>query len=251
MFTKLKAILAKMPVLKDDIELLNSDVQITAKKLSVKEAIGETKRKDFPLLHGKESLIQAEFRGAVGQAFTDMPGSFKGKIKEILELPMANNGERALFIATLNAVMRHYDMTDKTIHCKNESPELCAKEIAKTIVDRYREKIKIGIVGYQPAIIDHFAHKIPVENIKVTDLDKENINTIRYGIPIWDGSKMGEAIFETSDIILATGSTIVNDTLGELVDLSQRYEKPIYFYGTTVAGAASVLNLERLCFQAS
>jgi len=251
MFEKLKAALVEMSDLNGEIGLLESDVLITAKKLTAKEAIGETERKDFPLLHGKESLIQAEFKGSVGQAFTDMPGSFKGKIKDILELPLNNNGERALFIATLNAVMRYYDMTDKTIHCKNESPELCAAEMARNIVNRYGENVRVGIVGYQPAIIDHFTKLIPVKNIRVTDLDKENIDQIKYNVQVWDGSKMGEAIFEVSDVIIATGSTIVNDTLGELTDLSDRYKKPIFFFGTTVAGAARVLSLERLCFQAS
>ncbi len=231
--------------------LMETEVNITARQLTPTEAIGETERKDFPLLQGKESLMQAEFKGALGQAFTDMPKGFKGKIKDILELELSNNGERALFISTLNAVMRYLERADKTIHCKNDEPEVCAREMAKNIIDEYGTEINIGIIGFQPAIIDNFAKAISLEKIRVNDLDKDNIGKKRYGILIWDGKTKEEDIFKVSDVLLATGSTIANDTLEKLTVYADKYKKPIYFYGTTVAGPAAILNLKRLCFQAS
>ena len=248
MYTKLKNALTDLA---EKNGLMESNVNITAKILTSEEAIGETERKDFPLLQGKEFLIQADFKNALGQAFTDAPGNFKGKLKEILELKLTNNNDRALFIATLNAVMRYVDAADKTIHCKNKEPELCASEIARTIINKYNADIKIGIVGFQPAIIDNFSKELPAENIKVTDLDKENINKIKYEVLIWDGRKKTEELFKTSDVILATGSTVVNDGLSQLISFSEEYQKPLYLYGTTVAGTSKILNLERLCFQAS
>ncbi|OEU53432.1 MAG: hypothetical protein BA861_04340, partial [Desulfobacterales bacterium S3730MH5] len=210
-----------------------------------------TERKDFPLLQGKEFLIQADFKNALGQAFTDAPRNFKGKVKEILELKLTDNSARALFIATLNAVMRYMGAADKTIHCKNEEPELCAREIVRTIIDKYSTDIKIGIVGFQPAIIDNFSKTLTAQNVKVTDLDKDNINKIKYGVLIWDGRKMAKELFRTCDVILATGSTVVNDSLSQLISLSEEYQEPLYLYGTTVAGAGKILNMERLCFQSS
>ncbi|SLM32450.1 conserved hypothetical protein [Desulfamplus magnetovallimortis] len=248
MYEKLKKAFIE---LSEEAGILDSEINITARRLTPKEAIGETERQDFPLLHGKESLIQADFRGALGQAFTDMPRDFNGKIREILDFNFDNNGERALFIATLNAVMRFLGKTERTIHCKNESPELCSQEIVKNIIEKHGEKICVGIVGFQPAIIDHFSKTISPENIRITDLDKENIGKEKYGVVVWDGHTMAEEIFKVCDVILATGSTIANNSLGELTDLSEKYGKPIYFYGTTVAGPASILNLNRLCFKAS
>ncbi len=248
MYAKLKTALTDLA---EENGLLENEVNITAKILTSEEAIGETERKDFPLLQGKEFLIQADFKNALGQAFTDAPGNFKGKLKEILELKLTNNNDRAIFIATLNAVMRYVDAADKTIHCKNKEPELCAGEITKTIIDKYSADVKIGIVGFQPAIIDYFSKGLPVENIKVADLDKDNINKIKYGILIWDGREKTDELFKTSDIILATGSTVVNNSLSQLISLSEKYQKPLYLYGTTVAGTSKILNLERLCFQAS
>lgn len=248
MYTKLKTALIDLAEKNDFLE---SEINITAKILTPEEAIGETERKDFPLLQGKEFLMQADFKNALGQAFTDAPSNFKGKLKKILGLKLTDNSDRALFIATLNAVMRYLGVAEKTIHCKNEEPELCAREIAGTIIDKYGADIKIGIVGFQPAIIDNFAKSLTPQNVKVIDLDKNNINKKKYGVLIRDGKKMAEELFKISDVILATGSTIVNDSLSDLIALAKKYQKPLYLYGTTVAGAAKILNLERLCFQSS
>ncbi|MCK5230941.1 MAG: hypothetical protein KAR13_11780, partial [Desulfobulbaceae bacterium] len=59
-----------------DKNLLNERVQVKARPLSTKEAIGNPEDDDFPLQKGKERLMQAEFLGAKGQAFTDSYGNF-------------------------------------------------------------------------------------------------------------------------------------------------------------------------------
>ncbi len=46
---------------------------VNIRPLTPQEAIGNPERDDFPLLKGKEVMIQADFRGSRGQAFTDMP----------------------------------------------------------------------------------------------------------------------------------------------------------------------------------
>ncbi|MFO8240542.1 MAG: DUF364 domain-containing protein [Dissulfuribacterales bacterium] len=248
MYAKLKESLRDIAVKNGSMK---TEVNITAKILTPEEAIGKTERKDFPLLKGKESLIQANFKNALGQAFTDTPRTFRGKLEKILELKLKDNGERALFVATLNALMRYVRIINDTVHCKEEEPEWCAKEMVKTIIDKYSPDVKIGIVGFQPAIIDNFSSRLSAENLKVTDLDRDNINKIKYGVFVWDGEEMTEELFKTCDVVLATGSTIVNDSLSQLISLSDRYKKPIYFYGTTIAGASRFLNLKRLCFQSS
>ena len=248
MYEKLKK---RLVALAEENSLLESEINITAKILTPEEAIGETERKDFPLLKGKEFLMQADFKNAMGQAFTDAPCNFNGKIKEILDLELKDNKEMALFIASLNAVMRHAGGAENTIHCKDKGPELCADEIARAIIARHGADIRIGIIGFQPAIIDNFVKNLTPENVDAVDLDQDNINKKKYGVHIRDGKDMTKALFKTCDVILATGSTAVNDTMPELISLADDHNKPLYFYGTTVAGAAKVLNLQRLCFQAS
>ena len=64
--------------------LTQESVSISCRALSPEEAIGETKRKDFPILTGKDIMIQAECRGCKGQAFTDAPSTFSGTLEEVL-----------------------------------------------------------------------------------------------------------------------------------------------------------------------
>lgn len=36
-------------------------------------------------------MMEAQFRGAVGQAFTGQPGHFEGTLAEVLQLPLNTN----------------------------------------------------------------------------------------------------------------------------------------------------------------
>jgi len=228
--------------------IVDKNISVEARVLTAFEAIGNTERKDFPLLHGKESLMQATFEGAVGQAFTDMPVQFTGTLGDILRLKLEDNGERALFIAALNAVMRFLGKTKNTIHCKNAEPEKCAVEMVRNVLETYGTDIYVGIVGYQPAIIENFATTISPEKVRVTDLNPENIGQMKFGVEIWDGKLQEKALFECCDIILATGSTIINNTAMRLVKRAEEHKKTLYFYGTSIAGAADALGLNRLCY---
>ena len=59
--------------------LLNERVRVKARALSPEEAIGNPETDDFPIQKGKERLMQADIRGALGQAFTDRFGDYEGK----------------------------------------------------------------------------------------------------------------------------------------------------------------------------
>jgi len=69
--------------LKDELRRLAGDSMdekvsvVSARVLSSKEAIGETGRDDYPLLKGKEAMVEAVYKGVKGHAFTDMPGGFE------------------------------------------------------------------------------------------------------------------------------------------------------------------------------
>lgn len=75
--------------------LLDEKVEVRALTLTPEEAIGHPEEQDFPLQKGKERLMQAEFRGGGGQAFTDQFGDFLGSLKEVLAMPLGNNYRRA------------------------------------------------------------------------------------------------------------------------------------------------------------
>lgn len=52
---------------------------------------------------------------------------------------------------------------------------------------------------------------------------------------------------EWSDIVLATSSTLVNESIDDIVVWSR--DKPLYFHGVTIGAAAYQLNLNRVCFE--
>ena len=66
--------------------------------------------------------MQAEFSGSFGQAFTDMYGDFEGTLQDVLAMELNNNYRRAIFVATLNAVLRHLGMIEGSVHCKDKGP---------------------------------------------------------------------------------------------------------------------------------
>jgi hypothetical protein len=222
------------------------EVSIMVRTLNPEEAIGEPGRRDFPIIVGKERVIEAEFLGIKAHVFTDSPGEFIGKLKEILKLPLNSNRERAIYVAILNAILRHLNLTDKTLHCRDEDPLRCADEIASFILTKWG-KTKIGLIGLNPAIAESLVNHFGEENVRITDLNKENINRVNHGVEIWDGRKMTEKLIRHSDLTLITGTTLVNGTLDHILNYVQDFRKNYLLYGVTGAGICSLMGLNRIC----
>ena len=183
-------------------------------------------------------MIEARFRGCRGQAFTDMPRSFSATLEEILLLPLDRNDNRAIFVASLNAVMRHLNLIEKTIHCRDEEPRLCAGQLVEYVHKRFGNP-RIAFIGLQPAMVSALAEHFP---IRVTDLDQDNVGRVKCGVKIEDVNATRE-IIDWSDIVLATGTTAVNGTLPSIVC----DEKPVIFYGVTISGIAKIAGMEQFC----
>ncbi len=210
---------------------------VSARPLSAKEAIGETDRDDYPLLKGKEVMVEASFRSSKGHAFTNMPGRFEGSIRDIMGFPLENNFQRAVFIATLNAVMRETGLIAGTVHCRDKEPAQCAKELVGYVKERFGNP-RITFVGFQPGMIERLSE---VFEMRVLDLDEENIGEKKFGIMI-EGPGATDDALDWGDIIIATGSTCVNGTITQFAG-----KKPVVFFGVTVAGAAKIFGFDRYC----
>jgi len=230
----------------DQHSLHSEIIEITARPLSPEEAIGRTSRKDYPLITGKERLIEANYKGCVGHAFTDTPGDYRSTIGELLSLELDDNGKRAFFIASLNAVHRHQFPETTTRHCKDEDPENCGKEIAEDLYNRFG-KVRIGFIGLNPAILENLAATFGPENVLAVDLNPQTIGKEKFGVLIQDGHTDLGKLVEHSDILLATGTTLGNGTIDDIMDLSKKWAKPCIFFGVTIAAAACLLGLERMC----
>jgi uncharacterized protein (DUF4213/DUF364 family) len=226
--------------------LSDSDISVLVKTLSPEEAIGVPGRRDFPIVEGKERVVEADFQGAKAHAFTDAPKEFIGKLKDVIAMPLADSGRRAIFIATMNAVLKHSKIIETTLHCKNEEPEQCAVEIASHICNTLGSK-KVGLIGLNPAILEALSRTFGSENIRITDLNRENIGSVKYGVHVWDGITMTEKLVQESDIVLMTGTTLVNGTFERIWSAVRQYDKDYLVYGVTSAGVCSLTGLNRIC----
>ena len=218
-------------------DLLDRPVQVSARVLTTQEAIGDPEADDFPLQQGKERLMQADFLGASGQAFTDRFGDYQGPLRQILDMPLTNNYRRAVFVATLNAVMRYLNQADRTIHCRDKEPAECAAELADFISREYNRP-KITQIGFQPAMVQALSQRF---DFRIIDLDPDNIGKEKRGTRI-EGPEATDDAAQWADLLLVTGTTIVNGTIEQFLT-----GKTVLFYGTTIAGAAALMDWPRFC----
>lgn len=217
--------------------LMEQSVQVTAAPLTVEQAIGNPEGQDFPIQKGKEKLMEANFNGAKGQAFTDTYGDYQGRLADVASLDLNKPKPRAIFVATLNAVMRSLNQAECTIHCKDAGPKECSQRIADHIRTHHGAP-KIGMVGYQPAMIGALSGSF---EIRVLDLDPDNIGQTRHGAVI-EGGESTDEVLRWADLLLITGTTLANGTIDMFLE-----HAPVIFYGTTIAGAASIMGWERFC----
>ena len=214
------------------------EVMIQATPLSPQQAIGSPEDKDYPLVIGDERLMQAQFRDCLGQAFTDMYGDFSGRLSDIVEMDLRNNFRRAIFISSLNAVMRYLGLITKTIHCKNNEPRECSYELVKYIERNYGHP-RVAFIGFQPRMVETLSQNF---ELRVADMARDNIGQEKFGVMIHGPDKTPEHL-NWCDIALITGTTIVNDTFSQF-----GISKPVIFYGITISGVAKLLGLNHFCY---
>lgn len=215
--------------------------EFTAAPLTPEAAIGRSSCCDYVLLKGKERLLQAEIDGFVGQAFTDRPGYYQGQLNNVFNFPLEDNFERAVFISFLNALLRRQDVIQKSMHCRDESPAHCALLLSEHIKKVF-EPGKVVLIGYQPRFAETLADSFA---LRINDLDPDNLGkTIKgaAGVSI-ESSAASEENMEWGDLVVVTGSSIINNTFPSF-HLSN---KPVLFFGTSIAVPAQVLGLNHFC----
>mgnify|MGYP003836077951 CR=1 FL=1 len=237
----LRKVQASFKALVEEHNLNEENITVTCSVLTPQEAIGNPERKDFPIQKGKEKMMQACFGCSYGQAFTDMPNTFSGKIKELTTMPLQTNYDRAVFVSGVNAVLRELKMADRTIHCKDDGPKQCSQELAEMIEKEYG-KPKIALFGLQPAMADVLYKKFP---LRVFDLDPDNIGQEKFGTVIENGLCDMAEVEAWADLFLVTGTTVCNDSINEFLQI----KKPVMFFGTTISGTAALAGLKRYCPQ--
>jgi len=230
--------------------LSDASIDVTTRTLTTEEAIGEPIYDDLPILRGKEVMIEAEFRGARGHAFTSSPSSWSGSLRELLAMPVETNRQRALLSAAMNAVLRSLGLVQCTVHCLSQDITRCGKQIA---VDLHHEfgPIPVGVIGYQPGLVAGLVEEFSPDRVRVTDLLEENLARRAHGVEIWDGLTRTEDLVRVSRLILATGSTAANNTLDDILALTEEAGVPLILFGVTAAAVCYLCGLRRICLLAS
>ena len=181
-FKMYTVIRAKFERIVAENDLLDETVVIRAKPLTPEEAIGNPEGEDFPILKGAERMMQAEFAGSFGQAFTDICGDFEGTLQDVLAMELNNNYRRAIFVATLNAVMRSIGMIEGSVHCKDKGPAECGLDLLE-FLEGYRGA-RIALVGFQPVHARRCSERC---ELRILDMDPENIGEEKFGVVVLDG----------------------------------------------------------------
>ena len=226
----------------DEHNLLDKYVTVKARPLSTNEAIGEPEKKDFPLQKGKEKLMQAEFEGFAGQAYTDQFGDYEGSIGDIIAMELNDNFQRAVFVSTLNAVLKYLGKIEGTLHCRDTEPAKCAYDLRDFIKQHFSEP-KITIIGLQPRFVEVLSDSF---STRAVDMDPKNIGANMFNVRI-EGPETTKDAVDWADLLVVTGTTLVNDTIGQFLD----NHKPKLFFGTTIAGAAWLIGWSRFCSMSS
>jgi uncharacterized protein (DUF4213/DUF364 family) len=216
-------------------DLADQPIDITCKALSAQQAIGNPDHDDYPIIKGREVMVEASFLNAKGQSFTDEFENRAYRIQDLLSMDLSTNQKRSSFIAGINAVYRYLSLVDKTIHCRDKEPVLCAKELPCIIP----EGSKVLLVGHQPRFLEKLSSHCQV---RAVDLDSDNVGKTFFNVMIEPEGHTLEAI-NWCDKIFATGSTIVNNTISTFIEA----DKPAIFYGVTISAPAEILNLTTFC----
>ena len=189
---------------------------------------------------GKEIKLIAEYDGANGECWTSFPRPFQGTLEQIMAMDMENDpADRSIYIAAINAVMNRYELADECLHCREADEEACAEQIARQY-KKNNGNVRVLLAGYQPHMIKALSAQFP---LRVLDLDPENIGKTIYGVTVEDGATAYSDAAWWAEVILCTGSAISNGTIYDYIKLP----KDVSFYGTTIAGAARILDLRRIC----
>ncbi len=226
--------------------LVDCTVAVSVAPLTVEEAIGRPTRRDFPLIKGKEQLVEATVNGAKGHAFTDSPRDFTGTLGDVLALFLSSNQDRAVFIAVLNAALRSLGMLETSLHCRDDDPEKCGKELARYVRDRWGE-VPVGLIGFNPAIAEALAVSFRADNVRISDLDPKNIGQVKFGVSICDGRTQTKELISYSHTVLVTGTTLVNGTFDDIWGWIREYNPNYVIYGVTGAGVCTLMNWHRFC----
>lgn len=218
------------------------DERVDIRALAPREAIG-TPGEGYKLEVGRERMMEATFRGARGQAFSDHFGNFSGTLAEVAAMPLTDNYRRAVFVSSMNATLCALGLCDRTVHCREQGPAECAVKLREHLLAAHPGR-RVTLVGLQPKFLNALAGDF---ELRVLDLDPENIGKTISGVTI-EGPDTRQAATAWAELLLVTGSALANGSIFDFVDAgADSPPTPAIVFGVSAAGTAALYGWERFC----
>ncbi len=229
-----------------DAGLSDTEVTVRVKPTTREEAAGMPGHRNLPIVLGKERVVEAKVMGVRGHAFTDTASEFVGTLDDVIKLELTSHRNRAIYIAALNATLNKLKMTEATIHCKRGEPAMCSEVLARQILEKH-DKTKVGVIGFNLDFVKKQVEYFGAGNVRATDLNPDNIGKKVDGVEIKDGRTANEELINFADVVLFTGTTLVNGTFDYLYDRVRELGKDYLVFGVSASGPGELLNFKRAC----
>jgi hypothetical protein len=165
----------------------------------------------------------------------------------VIDLAFESSGARAIYVSALNATLGHVGRVQGGVHCRDDDPERCGTEIAEALRNRLGRQGVVGLIGLNPAIADHLVGAFGRERVRITDLNPDNIGQERFGVEVLDGATRTDQLIDASDVVLLTGTTLVNGTFDRIWQRVAERGKAGLVFGVTAAGVCALLGFDRIC----
>ena len=139
--------------------------------------------------------------------------------------------------------MRRFGLIGRPLGHSASAAYFTDKFMSEGITDCEYSLYELPSIEALPALLERLSKDYEVHAV---DLNPDNIGQVRFGVLIEDGGDLSitERLCRQADLILCTGSTICNGSILHFLP----YKEKTLFYGTTLAGAAALMELPRLCF---
>lgn len=184
-----------------------------------------------------EYRVTAVMKGVCGEAYTECPKGFEGTLKEVLDLPVSEEGIPAQTLAAINAAMSLLGLCPGSFADDPAVHAAYADNLCRFVTEQYGSS-NLVLIGYDGYIVKRFSE----EGLDFWTLDRNpsNITQDCFNHVIVNSGKYNrEACFAWGKVLLITGSTFCNGTVLHFLNRNV----PVLFYGITCAGISKLLDL--------
>jgi hypothetical protein len=174
--------------------------------------------------------------------------------KNIFNLPFQ---VRSLRIAALDAAYyslnakptKSFTISGTNMEKAGQRSQIICEEVFSLLASRtpkWGKKARVSVVGVVGGFLKILTERSDLE-VQAVDFSPTAIDKTIHGVQVEDGTKQGShhkgdrtlELIANADVALVTGMTLANDTLGEIITVSQKHRTALVLFAETGANFAS------------